>query len=167
MRAALLLLVSVFAATPAFAQKSGSPPLDAELEAAIAQSHQALEAILNGDATAYQALFADRDDITLGNPFGPFGRGREEVSARLANAANKYQNGSATVERVASYGGEDIVVLVEIEHDRAQLAGRKDFSDFSVRVTSVYERINGSWKIVHRHADPITTARPAESVLGK
>jgi ketosteroid isomerase-like protein len=40
-------------------------------------------------------------------------------------------------------------------------------AEFHVRVTSLYEKINGNWRLVHRHADPITTARPAESVLGK
>ena len=34
-------------------------------------------------------------------------------------------------------------------------------------VTSVYERIGNRWKLVHRHADPITTARPEESMLGR
>jgi len=36
-----------------------------------------------------------------------------------------------------------------------------------VRVTSVYERLKGQWRVVHRHADPITNPRPAESVLGQ
>jgi hypothetical protein len=53
------------------------------LEAAIAESHEALRKILNGDPSGYAALFADRDDITLGNPFGPFGKGRAEVLKAL------------------------------------------------------------------------------------
>lgn len=138
-----------------------------QLEEAIAESHRALEAILNGDPSRYLALFADRDDITLGNPFGPFGQGRAAVAAMLANAANKYQRGTARVERVALYGDANFVCLVEIEHDRAQLSGRDDYSEFSVRVTSIYERIGEQWKLVHRHADPITTARSAQSVIGK
>ncbi len=138
-----------------------------QLEEAIAESHRALEAILNGDPSKYLALFADRDDITLGNPFGPFGKGREQVAATLANAANKYQRGSARVERVSLHGNENFAGLVEIEHDRAQLTGSDEYSEFSVRVTSVYKRIGGQWKLVHRHADPITTSRSAASVIGK
>jgi ketosteroid isomerase-like protein len=37
----------------------------------------------------------------------------------------------------------------------------------AVRVTSVYRLESGGWKLVHRHADPITTPRPAESVISK
>lgn len=153
-------------APPAAAQTIDPITNAQQLEAAIAESHRALEAILNGDPSGYLALFADRDDITLGNPFGPFGQGRAAVAATLANAANKYQRGTARVERVALYGDANFVCLVEIEHDRAQLSGRDDYTEFSVRVTSIYERIGEQWKLVHRHADPITSARPAQSLIG-
>jgi uncharacterized protein (TIGR02246 family) len=138
------------------------------LEEAITESHEALRKILNGDPSGYAALFADRDDITLGNPFGPFGKGRTEVLKVLNNAASKYKDGSVVaVDRVAVYGDKKIVVLVEIEHDRAKLGTSPDFSEFAARVTSVYEKAGPRWKLVHRHADPITTSRPAESMLGK
>lgn len=142
-----------------------APP---SLEAAIEQSHEALRKILNGDASGYAALFADRDDITLGNPFGPFGKGRAAVLKALDNASTKYKQGMVVaVDRIAIYGDRKIICLVEIEHDRAKLGASPDFSEFAARVTSVYEKIGDRWKLVHRHADPITTARPAESMLGK
>jgi uncharacterized protein (TIGR02246 family) len=138
------------------------------LEVVITASHDALRRILNGDPSGYAALFADRDDITLGNPFGPFGKGREAVLKALNNASTKYHDGSVVaVDRVAVYGDDRIVCLVEVEHDRAKLGGRTDFSEFAARVTSVYEKVGGNWRLVHRHADPITSARPAESMLGQ
>lgn len=148
------------------AQPSRPLQLPPALEATVAQSHDALRLILNGDPSGYAALFADREDITLGNPFGPFGKGRAAVLAALDNAAKKYTDGTVRrVERVAIYGGGDRYVLVEIEHDRAKLGTNRDFAEFAARVTSVYEKIGAQWKLVHRHADPITTARPAESML--
>ena len=163
---AVLLCLS---APPALAQTPGAdqmrhvPPA---LEAVIAESHDALRKILNGDPSGYAALFADRADITLGNPFGPFGKGRPAVLRALNNAATKYKDGSVVkVERIAVYGRGTTFVLVEIEHGRAKLGTSSDFSEFAARVTSVYEKIGAGWKLVHRHADPITTARPAESML--
>ncbi len=142
--------------------------LPTSLEAAIAESHEALRKILNGDPTGYAALFADRDDITLGNPFGPFGKGRAAVLKALNNASTKYKDGTVVrVERIAAYGDGKFVILVEIEHDRAKLGISTDFADFAARVTSVYEKIGNRWWLIHRHADPITTARPAESMLQK
>ena len=165
MRKSMLIIAGV-AMVIAAAARAGSPALPPALEQAVIQSHEALRKILNGDPSGYAALFADRDDITLGNPFGPFGKGPAEVRARLANAATKYRDGSVrSVERVAVHGSGDTVVLVEIENGRARLGTSPDFADFSARVTSVYQRTGRQWRLVHRHADPITTARGAESML--
>jgi ketosteroid isomerase-like protein len=143
-----------------------APALPPALEKAVSQSHEALRRILNGDPSGYAALFADREDITLGNPFGPFGKGPTEVRSRLANAATKYRDGTVRgVDRVATYGSGETVVLVEIENGRARLGNSPDFADFSARVTSVYQRTGRQWRLVHRHADPITTPRAAESML--
>jgi hypothetical protein len=66
-----------------------TPTLDSAIEA----SHNALAAILEGDQSGYLELFSAAEDVTLGNPFGPFGRGRKNVEARLAVAASKYRDG--------------------------------------------------------------------------
>ena len=162
---AAALLVSLVAVQATASERPMKVPQG--LEPAIQESHEALRRILNGDPSGYAALFADRDDISLGNPFGPFGRGREAVLKALHNASTKYRDGSVVgVDRVAVYGDDRFICLVEIEHDRAKLGDAKDFSEFAARVTSVYEKIGGRWRLVHRHADPITTARPAESMLG-
>jgi ketosteroid isomerase-like protein len=137
------------------------------LEAAVAQSHRALTAILNGDPKGYEALFADREDITLGNPFGPFASGRAAVVKTLAGAAAKYREGSASVNLVAKYADDKLACVVEVENDRAKVGTSDVFAEFHVRVTSLYEKIGGDWQLVHRHADPISMPRPAESVLGK
>lgn len=166
---AAIALAAVGQAQTASAQANEpSTKLQPALEAMIAESHEALRKILNGDPTGYAALFADRDDITLGNPFGPFGKGRAAVLKALNNASTKYRDGTVVgVERVAVYSAGKLVVVVEIEHDRAKLGTSADFAEFAARVTSVYEKIGKQWKLVHRHADPITAPRPAESMLGK
>jgi ketosteroid isomerase-like protein len=34
-----------------------------------------------------------------------------------------------------------------------------------LRVTMIYRPEDGTWKVVHRHADPISTPRPAETLI--
>lgn len=68
---------------------------------------------------------------------------------------------------MATYVAPDLMCLVEVERFRVVLAGRKDMAPEALRVTSVFRREDGVWKQVHRHADPITSPRAAESLIQK
>ena len=139
-----------------------------DLDSAIEQSHAALGAILKGDPSVYQALYSDAEDVTLGNPFGPYVRGRQKVEATLAGAASNYRDGEVTgVELIANYVSDDLACIVEVERGRAKVDGGKELVQVAIRVTSVFRLEQGTWKLVHRHADPITTPRPAASVVSK
>jgi hypothetical protein len=109
---------------------TATPADTASLAAAVERSHRELREILNGDPTLYEALFADLDDITLGNRFGPYACGRAAVSKTLAGAAAKYRDGKVVgVDSVATYANSDIACVVEVEHDlgegRRQRPGRQ------------------------------------------
>jgi ketosteroid isomerase-like protein len=122
------------------------------LDDAIMQNHAALGTMLKGDSSGYVALLSDRDDVTWGNPFGPFARGRESVEATLASAAARMPGGRATdFDRIATYLADHLAVVVEVEH--AMFGG----ADAALRVTSVFRLEGDAWKLVHRHADTITT----------
>jgi len=54
---------------------------------------------------------------------------------------------------------------VWVERVKAKIGGREDVTPFALRVTTIFRPEDGAWRIVHRHADPITTARPIESVI--
>lgn len=128
----------------------------ATLESAIAASHRALAAILTGDQRGYLDLFSEADDVTLGNPFGPFGRGRKNVEARLAVAASKYRDGqNAKAELIEKYVSDNLACVAEVESGEAKIAGSEEMIKISVRVTSVFRLEAGNWKLVHRHADPL------------
>jgi len=128
------------------------------LEDAMARNHAALDAMLKGDSSGYVALLSDRDDVSWGNPFGP-SRGRESVVATLASAAARMPGGRATeFDHIATYVAENLAVVVQVE--RGERAGDADaWSPVALRVTSVYRLEGDAWKLVHRHADPITTPR--------
>ncbi len=131
-----------------------------DLDAAIEASRQAVLGVINGDASLIHSLFSTADDVTLGNPFGPFVRGREAVVQTTALAATRYQDGELLpFDPIARHQADGLAVVVETEHVRAKLEGAAEPSDLSLRVTSVYRREGEVWRLVHRHADPITTPR--------
>jgi ketosteroid isomerase-like protein len=139
-----------------------------DLTSAIEQSHIALGAILKGDPCLYHVLYSLADDVTLGNPFGPFVRGRQKVEATIAGAASHYRDGEVTdVELIAKYVSDDLACIVEVERGRSKVGGSEELVPVALRVTSVFRLESGSWKLVHRHADPITTPRPAASVISR
>ena len=55
--------------------------------------------------------------------------------------------------------------LVEIERFEAKVGSSDEVAIGALRATSILRWEEDAWKIVHRHADPITSARPAESVI--
>ena len=137
-----------------------------DLDGAIEQSHAALAAILRGDPGGYKALYSEREDVSLGNPFGPFARGRKKVEETLVGAASHYRDGEAAgVELIAKYVTGDLACVVEVERGRSKVGGGEEVVPISVRVTSLFRLERGAWKLVHRHADPITSPRAAASVI--
>ena len=84
----------------------------------------------------------------------------------MEHAASFYREGEATgFERISEYATTDLAYIVEVESLRAKVAGADEMASISLRVTKIFRREDGEWRIVHRHADPITTARPPDSVL--
>lgn len=84
----------------------------------------------------------------------------------MERAAAQFRDGrSVGFETVAKYVTVDLACIVEVERYQVKIGGRPDLIPFALRVTSVWRSEDGAWKLVHRHADPITTAQPTESVL--
>ena len=131
----------------------------------IEQYHHALDDIVKGNAEGYKRVYSRRDDVTLANPFGPPVRGWEQVAQTLERAASTFRDGGATgFERVVTGVTPDLAYIVEVERSQTKLGGAETISPISLRVTTVFRPEEENWKVVHRHADPITTPRPPESV---
>jgi ketosteroid isomerase-like protein len=132
----------------------------------IEEYHRALGEVINGNPDDYKSMFSQREDVSLGNPFGPFGRGRAAVEQRLERAASNYSDGELTAfDLISKYETPELASLVEVERYQDKVGGRQESAPIALRVTTVLRPEDGTWKVVHRHADPINTEQPAESVL--
>jgi len=56
--------------------------------------------------------------------------------------------------------------VLQIERAEAKIGASEEITPLAVRATMIFRpEEDGKWKIVHRHADCITTPQPAESVI--
>jgi ketosteroid isomerase-like protein len=139
-----------------------------DLDEVIEQSHLTLGEIVKGNPEPLKMVYSHREDASLANPFGPPVRGWEQAAAIIERAASNYKDGEIVgFENVAKYVTPELAYIVEVERYKAKVGGGEKLAPISLRVTSIYRREDGVWKIVHRHADPITTAQPAESAIQK
>jgi ketosteroid isomerase-like protein len=137
-----------------------------DFEAAIDRYHLAAAEFVKGNPEPYEMMFSHEEDVSLGNPFGPFSRGWEPVAATMERAAALYRDGEVLgFERIGTCVTPDLAYIVEVERFKAKMGGSNDVAPVTLRTTNILRPEEGTWKVVHRHADPITTARPAESVV--
>ena len=135
----------------------------------LEEYHRALGEIINGRPELYQSLYSRRDDVTLANPFAPFGpvsRGDAQVSETIARAATNYIEGQVVgFDNFTTCLTSELGYLVEVERFEATVKGRDGRLSLALRVTTIVRREGRDWKVVHRQADPITSPRPATSML--
>jgi ketosteroid isomerase-like protein len=127
----------------------------------IEEYHSACNAFAKGDPGPVKALYERGNDVLLANPFGGSSLGWSAVSQALDFASSNFRDGTPVeFEEVSRYTGEDLVTLFEREHWETKVGGRDQLSPFDLRVTTTFRRGSDGWKLVSRHADPLTTPHP-------
>ena len=59
----------------------------------------------------------------------------------------------------------ELAYVLWIERAKANVGARQEIAPIDLRVTMIYRPEDSAWKVVHRHADPVTMARPVESLI--
>ena len=122
--------------------------------------------VVRGNPEPVKKLCSHREDVTLNNPFPPPAHGWEQVAATIERAASQFRDGEfVSAEIIEKNVTPELAYVVEIERAEAKVGGGEDIAPFTLRATMIFRPEDGEWKIVHRHADPITTAQAAESLI--
>ena len=137
-----------------------------EVDELIEQFQLALDEFMKGNPNPVQDLFSHREDATLANPYGPPVRGWKQIAEATEHFASLRRDSEAPgFEILAQHVTANLAYVVQIERLKSKIGSREDITPYALRATMIFRPEEGTWKVVHRHADPITTARPAESVI--
>jgi ketosteroid isomerase-like protein len=126
----------------------------------------AINDLVSGDPEAYKTLWSHQQDATvLGGP-GGYALGWDEVCKHTNMAASHYHGvKSFGIKLLANGTSGDLAYSVWIEHADVRVTGREDYAPIIVRVTHIFRREDGVWKIIHLHGDAVVNKVEATSIL--
>ena len=138
------------------------------LAAMLPRLLEADTALHNGDAALRKARWSTTEPVTL---FGAamMTTGWPQIEATFDRLATRFSDcTSFDIEVVAAGVSGDLAYLVAFEHTTASIGGDPP-APYTLRVTTIFRREAGLWKVVHRHADPLpdgASTRERLSALG-
>jgi quercetin dioxygenase-like cupin family protein/ketosteroid isomerase-like protein len=119
----------------------------------LARHIEAEEAFAHGDPQPRMALWSRRDPVTLFGAIGMSESGWNELSRTFPWVASRFADVSdfrIDVELVEV--SAEMAYVLWFERFDGSIAGRP-VEPTTVRVTHIYRREDGEWRIVHRHGD--------------
>jgi ketosteroid isomerase-like protein len=133
--------------------------MDGELrdfERFMQERQAASQAYVQGDPAPLSRIVARSLPATFFPPTGGRTHGTEEVASRYAQDAAVFERGSDfTFEVLQMAASDGIAYWTGYMRGHARMRGRPDPIPMQLRVTEVFRREGGAWKMVHRHADPL------------
>ncbi len=112
-------------------------------------------ALHNGDAGPRSAMWSRSEPLTLFGAAEVSARGWPEVSPVFEELAAAFSDCTAYEnEIIAAEASGDLAYTVALEHTTVSVEGGPP-QRFLLRVTTVFRREDGQWKVVHRHGDAL------------
>jgi ketosteroid isomerase-like protein len=129
-----------------------------DIQSIIEEYHKAVDIFSRGNPEPVKKLYSQGADAMLANPFGSTVKGWDRVSEALDFASSQFRDGEVTsFETIALYNTNDLVTLFEIERWKSKVGGKQEISSFDLRVTTTLRKEQNNWKLIHRHADAISS----------
>jgi len=125
------------------------------------QRDEVARAYVRGDATPLDRIVAREGEATFFPSGGGSFRGAATVSSTYERDAKAFAPGGDSRFEILQLAASDgMAYWVGFQRANAYLIGRPQEVPFDLRVTEIFRREGESWKLVHRHADPLVA--PAE-----
>jgi ketosteroid isomerase-like protein len=128
-----------------------------DFDEVVEQYHLAIGEFMKGNPEPAKKMFSHQDDVTLANPRGVVAHGWEQVAQAMERAASSRRDGEIVgFEIVEKNVTPEFAYVVEVERLKGKFGGREDVSPYELRATMIFRPEEGTWKVVHRHADQIS-----------
>ena len=123
-----------------------------EVRQASDRFYAAMNRGISGDVGPMGAVWSHSADVTTMHPMGEREVGWEQVQPVWQMAATVFSEGQVRLRDQLIRVGTDLAYEVGVEEGEITMAGER--VAFNERVTNIYRREGGEWKIVHHHTDP-------------
>jgi ketosteroid isomerase-like protein len=125
-----------------------------DFDAFLIARERAAQAYVTGDGSALDRLVPHDGLATFFTPVGESVEGAREVARRYLEDAQAYRSkGALHFEIVHKGEGGDLAFWAGYEVASVQIGSNPDTERLRVRVTEVFRRVAGEWKLIHRHAE--------------
>ena len=117
-------------------------------------------ALHDGDASPRRALWSRSEPVSVWGAWRN-AHGQDQVDELFTTLAASFSDCVSFELEVTSYDVVgDMAFTVGLEHTSASVSGEP--RTYTLRVTQVYRREGGDWKVAHRHADTVRDPDPHE-----
>jgi ketosteroid isomerase-like protein len=124
---------------------------EAEVRKASEQFYAALNSMANGDPGSMADIWSHSATVTTMHPIGGREVGWDQVKGPWGQVSELASDGEIRLKDQLIQVSGDVAYEVGIEQGQFKLAGEQISVEH--RVTNVYRREQGTWKIVHHHTD--------------
>ena len=134
--------------------RSSSSAVTDDFEKAILRARQGNLNFQSGDPVLMKEVFSHSSDVVIMGAWGGYERGWDQVKPRLDWAAKRFRGSrNQSFERLAAGNDIDLGYEIFLEKADVRLADADAYNPMVLRVTHLYRRESGEWKLIQRHAD--------------
>jgi ketosteroid isomerase-like protein len=115
---------------------------------------RASTAFVDGDAGPLLAVSVDTDPATIYPPTGAVVVGADAVNTGNAAGAESFAPGAENRFEILHSGSDgDLGYWTGVQRSTVLLKDKPEPVTMNLRITELFRRVDGEWKLFHRHAD--------------